>query len=317
MASSKDDLELDSVVRCGLGLAAQDRAGALAAARCAEPLGFDSLWASDHLAFHVPVPESLTLLAFAAAATQRIALGTAVYLVPLRHPVLIAKQAATLDALCEGRFVLGVGIGGEYPPEFDAVGVPVHERGARTDEAIPLLRRLWSERDVVHAGRFFRLGPVTIEPRPQRPGGPPIWVGGRAPRALRRAGRLGDGYISHMVSPEHYQANLATIAGHAREVGRGGRRFATAAFLFTALGSRFEDAHAAAAKALARVYARPFEDAARKYCLLGRPEDCLEQMRRFCRVGVRHFILSPLGDAEAFAERIASEVLPELAGLVC
>ena len=158
---------------------------------------------------------------------------------------------------------------------------------------------------------------LTIEPRPQRPGGPPIWVGGRAPRALQRAGRLGDGYISHMATVEHYQANLAAIAGYAREAGRGGRRFATAAFLFTALDASFEAAHATAAKALARVYARPFEDAARKYCLLGRPEDCLEQMRRFCRAGVRHFVLSPLGDSADFAERIASEVLPERAGLVC
>ena len=99
--------------------------------------------------------------------------------------------------------------------------------------------------------------------------------------------------------------------------GAASRRFATAAFLFMAVDASFEAAHATAARALGRVYARPFEDAARRYCLLGRPDDCLEQMRHFCRAGVRHFILSPLGDAQDFAERIAREVLPERAGLFC
>jgi alkanesulfonate monooxygenase SsuD/methylene tetrahydromethanopterin reductase-like flavin-dependent oxidoreductase (luciferase family) len=288
MSEAIDGLELDAGVGCGLVLTAEGREGALASARRAEALGFSSLWAADHLAFHVPVPDPVSLLGFAAAATERVLLGTAVDLLPLRAPVVTAKQFGS-----------------------------VSERGSRSDETIPLLRRLWSERDVVHEGRHFALGPVTLEPRPCQPAGPPIWVGGRAPAAMRRAGRLGDGYISHMASARRYRENLETIAAHAREAGRAGRKFASAAFLFTSLAPRFEDAHRAAAQALARVYARPFEDAARKYCLLGRPEDCLEQMRGFVRAGARHFILSPLGDAEGFAERIAAAVLPELPALIC
>ncbi len=310
-----DGLELEPQARCGLVLAGEDGAALGQRARAVEALGFDSLWVGDHVAFHVAIPDPLTVLAFAAATTQSVTLGTAVYLLPLRHPTLTAKSTATLDRLSGGRLVLGVGVGGEFPPEFDAVGVPVRERGTRTDEAIPLLRRLWREARVAHQGRHFRFGPVALEPKPAQPEGPPIWVGGRAPVAIRRAGRLGDGYISHMASIEHYRTNLAAIARHAREGGRDGLRFGTAAFLFTALDTSFESAHRRAAALLGRLYARPFEDAARRYCLLGRAADCLEQMRGFGAAGARHFILAPLSDPDAFAEQVAAEILPEVPGL--
>ena len=319
-----DVLIRPDAIRCGLVLAAQEVEAARRQAQRAEALGFDSLWAGDHIAFHVPIAESLTLLSYAAGATSRIALGTAVYLVPLRHPTFVAKASATLDRLSGGRLVLGVGVGGEFPPEFQAVGVPVAERGARTDEAIPLIRRLWSEERVAHEGRFFRFGPVTLAPKPMAtrapglsgPGVlPPIWVGGRAPAAMRRAGRVGDGYISHMCDVERYRENLERIAGAAREAGRREVPFTPAAFLFTFLEDRFEDAHEKAARLLGMVYARDFRDASKKYCLLGRPADCLEQMRAFARVGCRHFILAPLSDPEAFAERVAAEMLPAVRSL--
>jgi len=176
-------------------ITAQERSAVLALARRAEAAGFDSLWTGDHVSFYIPILESLTLLSFVAAATERVKLGTAVYLLPLRHPTTTAKVAATLDVLSGGRLVLGVGVGGEFPPEFTACGVPVAERGSRANEAIGLLRRLWTESGVTHEGRHFQLGPVSIDPKPVQAGGPPILVGGRLPPALRRAGRLGDGYL--------------------------------------------------------------------------------------------------------------------------
>lgn len=176
-----------------------------------------------------------------------------------------AKAAAAIDRLSGGRLVLGVGVGGEYPPEFEASGVAVGERGARTDEAIPLLRRLWREERVAHAGRFYRFGPVALAPRPTRADGPPIWIGGRAPAAMRRAGRLGDGYVSTMMSPERYRANLELIASEAQPAGRATRPFATAALLFTALDASYEAALDRAAALLGRLYARPVREAAAKY----------------------------------------------------
>jgi alkanesulfonate monooxygenase SsuD/methylene tetrahydromethanopterin reductase-like flavin-dependent oxidoreductase (luciferase family) len=119
-----------------------------------------------------------------------------------------------------------------------------------------------------------------------------------------------------MCAPETYAENLATIATTAHAAGRAPLDFGAAAFLFTFLEDRFEDAHQKAAKLLGMVYARDFTEAAKKYCLLGRPADCLEQMRAFARAGCRHFILAPLSDPEAFAERVAAEMLPSVRSLV-
>lgn len=307
-----DPLVICSNIEAGVVMTAQRRDGVLDLCRRIEAAGFDSIWAGDHISFHVPILESLTLLSFMAGVTSRVALGTSVYLLPLRHPVTTAKVASTLDVLADGRLLLGVGVGGEFPAEFEASGVPVSERGSRANEAIGLLRRLWSEDGVAHHGRHFRFGPVSIDPKPVQPGGPPILVGGRKPPALRRAGRLADGYISHMCSPEMYGENLAVIRRHAGEAGRRGVPFRTAAFLFTVLDDRYEAALERAASLLQMIYNRPFRDAAKKYCLLGGAEDCLQQMQAFARSGCRHFIFSPLMDTAEFVERFSREILPRM-----
>jgi probable F420-dependent oxidoreductase len=302
-------LRLEDRVQLGMMFPASERADALRFARRSEEAGLDSLWVGDHVAFHVPIPDAVSTLAFLAAATERISLGTAVYLLPLRHPVHAAKAAAAIDRLSGGRLVFGVGVGGEYSPEFEASCVAVGERGARTDEAIPLVRRLWREERVAHAGHFYRFGSVALAPKPVQPGGPPIWIGGRAPAAMRRAGRLGDGYVSTMMSPERYRTNLALIASEARAAGRDGSRFATGALLFTALDASYAAALDRAAALLGRLYARPFREAAAKYCLLGRPEDCLAGIQRFVDAGVRHVILAPLGDPGELLEVAARDLV--------
>jgi len=303
-------LRFDDRVRIGMMFPAGGRVESLRFAARAEAAGLDSLWVGDHVAFHVPIPDAFTALAFLAAATERVMLGTAVYLLPLRPPVQVAKAAASVDRLSGGRLVFGVGVGGEYPPEFEASGVPVGERGARTDEAIPLLRRLWREERVRYDGRFFRFGPLVLTPRPVQVGGPPILIGGRAPVAMRRAGRLGDGYVSTMTSPERYRSNLEGIEREARAAGRDVEVFATAALLFTAVDRSYDAALERAATLLGRLYARPFRDAAAKYCLLGRPEDCLAGIRRFVDAGVRHLILAPLGDPNELLDVVARLVEP-------
>ena len=302
-ASTSDPLVLNDRIECGAVITAQDRDGVRRLARAAEQAGFDSLWAGDHVSFYVPILESLTLLSFVAGATERVKIGTGVYLLPLRHPTTTAKVTATLDVLAGGRLLLGVGVGGEFPPEFEACGVPVGERGSRTDEAIAVLRKLWSEDGASHDGRHFRFGPVSLNPKPVQAGGPPIIVGGRKPPALRRAGRLGDGYISHMCAAETYAQNLDAIRRHAVEASRRDVPFTTAAFLFTILDDDYERALDGAANLLQMIYNRPFRDAAKKYCLLGRPSDCLEQLQAFADAGCRHFVLSPLMPPDEFVAR--------------
>jgi alkanesulfonate monooxygenase SsuD/methylene tetrahydromethanopterin reductase-like flavin-dependent oxidoreductase (luciferase family) len=241
-----------------------------------------------------------------------VRLCTGVYLVPLRHPTTSAKVIATLDVLSKGRVTLGVGVGGEFPPEFEASGVSVAERGGRTDEGIEIMRKLFCEDAVEYKGRHFEFGPVSINPKPPQPGGPRIIVGGRKGPSFRRAGQLGDGYISHMCSADQYRDNLALIREHANKAGRKDVPFETAAFLFTVLDDDYDRALDRAAALLQRIYNRPFKDAARKYCLLGRPEDCLEHMQNFARSGARHFVFSMLSDPNEFIEAYESVIRPGL-----
>jgi probable F420-dependent oxidoreductase len=310
-----EPLVLRDRLECGVVLGARDREGVLDLARRCEEVGFDSLWVGDHVSFHIPILESLTLLSFVAGVTERIRLCTGVYLVPLRHPTTTAKVASTLDVLSGGRLTLGVGVGGEFPPEFEATGVPLAERGSRTDEGIEVMRRLWREERVVHEGRHFRFGPVTLAPRPLQDGGPRIVVGGRKGPTFRRAGRLGDGYISHMCSAGQYAANMEAIAGHAAAAGRGPVDFETASFLFTVIDDDYDRALDRAAALLGTIYNRPFREAAKKYCLLGRAEDCLEQMQAFARSGSRHFVFSLLSDPAEFTERYEKVIRPGLASI--
>ncbi|MBW2500801.1 MAG: LLM class flavin-dependent oxidoreductase [Deltaproteobacteria bacterium] len=311
-----DGLAVVDQVKMGLMLPAGDRASVLSRAHQIEASGLDSIWVGDHIAFHIPVIESLSLLSFLAAATERVELASGVLLLPLRHPNLIAKMTSTIDMLSAGRLLLGIGVGGEFPPEFAAVDSPIEERGPRTNETIEILRRHWSEQSVEYHGRHFDFGPVNIEPKPFREGGPPIIVGGRKAVSMKRAGRLGDGYISHMCDVETYRSNLASIARHAKEAGRAGLPFQTAALLFTVLDDSYEAAHERASQLLGTIYNTDFREASKRYCLLGKPEDCLDQMRRFARAGCRHFVLSALSDPDEIIERASSEMVSELRSLV-
>jgi probable F420-dependent oxidoreductase len=307
-----EPLILQDRLRCGMVMAAQDPAGVADLARRIEAAGFDSIWAGDHISFHIPIMESLTLLSYVAAVTTRVRLGTGIYLVPLRHPTTSAKVTSTLDVLSGGRLTLGVGVGGEFPPEYEACGIPVSERGPRTDEGIEVMRRLWTENKVAHEGKHFRFGPVSLDPKPVQEGGPPIIVGGRKEPSFRRAGRLGDGYISHMCSAEQYRDNMASIARHAVDAGRKDVAFESSAFLFTVLDDDYEKALDRAAGLLQMIYNRPFRDAAQKYCLLGKPEDCLEQLQGFARSGARHFVFSMLSDPSEFIDAYQQVIGPGL-----
>ncbi len=310
-----EGLDVVDDVKMGMMLPAGDRQSVLDKARRMEASGLDSIWVGDHIAFHIPVVESLSLLSFCAAATERIQLATGVLLLPLRNPTLTAKMTSTIDMLSGGRLILGVGVGGEFPPEFEAVGAPIAERGPRTNESIEILRKLWAEGAAAHEGEFYRFGEVKIEPKPIQPGGPPIVVGGRKAVSMKRAGRLGDGYISHMCDVATYRSNMSQIATHAKAAGRAGLPFHTAALLFTVLDDSYEAAHARASQMLGRIYNTDFTEASKRYCLLGKPEDVLEQMREFAKAGCRHFVMSALSDPDEIIERASTEMVASLRGL--
>jgi probable F420-dependent oxidoreductase len=281
--------------------------------------GYDSLWVGDHISFPVPIFDPLLQLAQAAVVSRRLTLGTGVLLLPLRHPTPVAKQVTTLDHLTEGRLILGVGVGGEFPKEYSACDVPHSERGARLAEGVQVLRKFFSGEPVSHQGRFY--GPfedVPMRPPPRQPGGPPIWFAGRKEPALRRIGRLGDGYLAYVITPSMYAAALATIAAAATDANRSPEPFGTGHLLFTRLDNTYETALDRATETLSVRYAMDFRKAAARYCALGTPEQVVERIREFHAAGVRHVVLDLLGPYEERQRQIewfAADALPLLADL--
>jgi probable F420-dependent oxidoreductase len=281
--------------------------------------GYDSLWVGDHISFPLAIFDPLLQLAQAAVVSRRLTFGTGVYLLPLRHPTPVAKQVSTLDHLTEGRFIFGVGVGGEFPKEYEACGVPIGERGARLSESLAVLRKLWSGEPAAHDGHFFKFEGVPMQPPPRQPGGPPIWCGGRSDPALRRIGRLTDGWMSYVVTPDMFRQGLAKIAAAAGAAARTfDRAFGTAHLLFTRIDDTYEKALDAATISLSRRYAMDFRKAAERYCALGPPQRVVETILRFHEAGARHVILDfvgPYEERDRQIERFASEALPMLAGL--
>jgi probable F420-dependent oxidoreductase len=281
--------------------------------------GYDSLWVGDHISFPVPIFDPLLQLAQAAVVSRRLILGTSVLLLPLRHPTPVAKQVTTLDHLTEGRLILGVGVGGEFPKEYAACDVPHNERGARLAEGVQVLKKFFSGEPVSHQGRFY--GPfedVPMRPPPRQPGGPPVWFAGRKESALRRIGRLGDGYLAYVITPDMYRAALDMIATAADEAGRTPESFGTGHLLFTRLDNTYETALDRATETLSVRYAMDFRKAAARYCALGTPAQVAERIREFHAAGVRHVVLDLLGPYEERRRQIewfATDALPLLRDL--
>jgi probable F420-dependent oxidoreductase len=268
-----------------------------------EGLGFDSIWTPDHLSFTQPILDPFTVLGIYASRTKRILLGTGVFLLPLRHPALVAKQAASLDWLCDGRFVLGIGVGGEFPREFEAAGVPLRERGARTNEAIPILRALWAGKAPSMDGRYFKVPPTPFEPAPSRMESLPIWVGGRSEAALRRAAHLADGYIGYLVDADGFRKRMSRI----REMRAGERRdapFTAALVAFARIGEKRAAAVERTAARLGAMYGAATAPAAARFAIAGTADDCRARVAALAAAGVEHLVLSPIATLEEYDEQL-------------
>ena len=286
-----------------------------AIARRVDELGFDSLWTGDHVSFHGAIYESLTLLASYAGITTRARLGVGVYLLALRQPTVAAKISSTLDVLSGGRLIFGVGVGGENPKEFEACGIPHKERGARVTEGIDVVRTLWRDSPASFKGRFTEFEGVSIDPKPVQRPAPPIWIGGRSDAALARAGRQGDGWVSYVVQPDRYRQSLDKIRAAAAEAGRSLDGFVAAHLTFITVGRDYESAERRWVERLSRRYAQDFGPLARKYGVIGTPEQCLEQLDRFASAGCGYFLMNPIGDPadeRDQIEAIAADILPRL-----
>lgn len=288
----------------------------------AEQLPIESIWQGGHVLPPTATGEAITRLALMTAWTERVRVGSAVLVLSLYNPVIVAKQIADLDSRSGGRISVGVGAGGEFAGEFQAVGVPLDERGARTDEGIEILRKLWSGGPVTHKGRYFTLDDVVMRPvkspgeaaSGMQSGGPPIIVCGRKGAAMRRAARLGDGWMPYLMSPSAYAQSVETIRTEATVAKRDLAGFEWMMYLYCSVRRDGERARDDVAKFLGSAYGGKPQAMLDRIAPSGTPEQVARRLQEYVDAGVRHFIISPAAQCDTLevVTLAAREVLPRL-----
>ena len=276
-----------------------------------ESLDIDSLWVSDRIVSPALTLEPVTFMAYMASRLRNMKFGTSALALPTRNPVILAKELATLDFLSRGRLLLGVGLGSDESRDFEAVGVRKEQRGKRTDEAIVLMRKLWTEENVTFEGSFYSVKELSLAPRPCQKAGPPIWIGGRSQAALRRTGRLGDGWLVSSATPEEVARGIETIRSLASERGRDVAEDHYGVLLPFFFAQSSDKAFAIASPSL-----RPRPDMApAAYCALGTAEQIRQRLHDYIEAGATKFVMRLCGPGEGWhdqVELLAREVIRPL-----
>jgi probable F420-dependent oxidoreductase len=264
--------------------------------RRAEELPFNAAWCIEQVIGTAPVLESVTTLTYAAAVTKRLRLGIAVLLIAQRNPIDLAKALSSLDVLSDGRLIVGVGLGASTR-HYPAYGLQPEGRVARFRENLEIMKRLWTEDKVTLDGRFSRLMSIPMQPKPVQRPHPPIWFGGHAEAALRRAAELGDGYLGAGSTP--MDAFLDDIKQLPTD-------FPKAKRLYLALGdnlSRLREWFGA-------FYHKP--EMADQVAVWGSPQQIVDQIIRLRDAGVNYILLNPVFDEEGQMEQLCEHVLPRV-----
>jgi alkanesulfonate monooxygenase SsuD/methylene tetrahydromethanopterin reductase-like flavin-dependent oxidoreductase (luciferase family) len=286
----------------------------LALAERAEALGFDSVWAGDSILAR-PRLEALTTLAAVAARTQRVRLGTAVLLPALRHPVILANEAANVDLISQGRLTLGLGIATKSPPierEFAACGVAFGRRLGIFEEGVTLLRRLWTEPEVTFSGRYFQLQGVRLGLRPYQPAGIPLWLAGSIENAQRRVLRLGDGWFPNPPSPQAFAQGWEQFQGLAQAMGKDAHTLHRCVYTTLNINDNVAQAEQEARAFIEGYYGTAYEVMLRTQGVCAGPaERCIAWLKAFITAGAQTLVLRFGGpDQPGQLERCAREVLP-------
>ncbi|MDA1127373.1 MAG: LLM class flavin-dependent oxidoreductase [Chloroflexi bacterium] len=305
------DLHFGAGLALGVGETARQ-------ARWMEELGYEYISEGEHFMRGDPpgpTHAALPVLAVAAGATDNLRILSSIILTPFYHPLVLARMTASLDLATNGRLTLGVGIGGEFPVEFEAAGLKVNQRGRRTDECLEVLRKLWTGERVTFSGRHFQLKDAMINPVPVQQPNPPVWVSGRRDAAMARAAKFGDGWMPYFYDAPRYRDSVEKISKFAAEAGRDMSGFQWAHFPYIAIYPTEQQAAEVAAEQLGGryLYGGEFLDIVRKYCLLGTVESCIKQLQEYIDAGARHIVFSiscPREDRERHLEAIAQEIIP-------
>jgi alkanesulfonate monooxygenase len=282
----------------------------------AEELGFESLWAWDHVILGVepafPILDAVGTLTAIAARTTKIKLGTGVLVLPLRNPTVAAKAIGTLDVISKGRLVLGVAAGW-YAREFDAVGVPFKQRGRLFERNFEILTRLWTEDRVSLQADEFNLREAVMRPKPAQRPRPPILIGGYVDAVLRRVATKGDGWLTYFYTPESYTRSWEKILGFAREAGRDPKRLTGTNQLAILVGRSRAETEAPMRQWLQTEWdVAAWSESTIEHAIRGSVDECVEQLRAHVRTGVDRIILIPYRYEPLQVELIAKEILPRL-----
>jgi probable F420-dependent oxidoreductase len=278
----------------------------------AEELGFASAWAQEQVIGTFPLLGPVETLTYAAACTERLRLGCAVLVTSLYGPVHLAKSLSTLDQLSRGRLDVGIGTGGRRM--FSAFGVEPESFVARFTEGLSLMRALWTEPRVDFDGRFWQLTGAAMEPKPFQKPGPPIWFGGSHPAALRRAIRLGDGFFgAGSVTTKQFADQVQTLRETLATEDRDPAGFPIAKRVYIAVDDDAERARTGIGAALDQVYGFFGRRDLTPVAVCGTPDDCVRGLREVADAGAEQILLNPLFDEAQQMERLAAEVMPQLA----
>ncbi len=282
----------------------------------AEALGFDSVWVGDSILAR-PRLEALTTLAAVASRTTRVRLGTAVLLSALRHPVVLANEAANVDILSHGRLILGLGIATRAPSverEFAACGVPFNRRLGIFEEGVEIMRRLWTEPQVTLSGRHFQLQGVSLGLQPLQHSGIPLWLAGAVDNALRRVVRLGDGWFPNPSSPQALAQLWGRLQECAREMGREPAALHRCVYTTLNVNADVAQAEQEMRAFVEGYYAAPYETMARVQGLCsGTPETCAKWLQDFIAAGAQTIVIRFGGPGQfEQLQRCAKEVLPQV-----
>ncbi len=278
-----------------------------------EAWGWDSLWLSDRLVSDQMNLEPVTALAAVAARTKTLKFGTSVLALALRNPAMLAKELATVDYLAGGRLLPAVGLGGDDEREYEATGGRKQERGGRTDEAIGLLRRLWTEDHVTHHGKYYHLTDVSIRPRPRFKPYPPLWIGGRTEYAWRRVAAVGDGWITSSSTSDEVGAGIRSIKAGLQSNGRHIEDDHYGVLLLTYLAPSREQAMQ---RYTAGRRLRP-DIAPESHALLGTAEDIIGKLREYVAAGATKFVFRlacPEAEVSQQLRLLADEVVRPVHG---
>jgi alkanesulfonate monooxygenase len=280
-----------------------------------EELGYESIWAWDHILLGVepsfPIHEALTILTAIAARTSRIRVGTGVLVMPVRNPVILAKELATLDHISNGRLILGTAVGW-YRREFDSLGADFTQRGKQMEQGLEILKRLWTEPIVDGDYPPYKLRGAVLQPKPVQKPHPPILIGGYVDAVLKRVATRGDGWLTYYYTVDSFKRSWAKIRAFAEEAGRDPDELSATNQLPICVGPRAKIEAPMKHWLQTEWDYASWSESTMDSAIMGTPEECVEQLSSHIEAGLDRIIFVPYRYEKEQVEAIARQIVPQL-----